>query len=411
MIDDQLKKDKFQKGFKKIFSKEWNYGQINVRSINFGSLKFTSYYDRKNILRRYLLSAIIGAIIGVFSFFFLQNAGIYNLGIFGLFQGISRLVFFEMTFSGYSQYQTKIVFNLLFWSLNLFFNIPFAFFGYFKVGKQFAIISIINIISGTITGLIISSIPQLNNFFIFGDPLTFNQELRAANIQILLWHNVQKLSSGEFVNDSSRVVIILIYGLATGFFTSFPAALIFILGGCRGGLDWYLFYYSKKTMKFFGVVTMYINLVITFVSFILGSFIPYAIFVNHSPDWTGRRVVDVQNLFSPVLLATLLSAFIRKQVTQKFYPQYDVVSLKIYTDKIEEIREVFLAEKLAHAFTINRSIGGYSLKSHPNIEIVCFYKEVPKITEMVRKYDEHCLIITNRVISIQGNFRVQSDLD
>lgn len=392
------------------FKKEWDFGHVGVRKINFGSWKFAWLYNRENIYKRYLIAGLMGGLIGVFGFFLLQKTGIYNLGATGLFQGISRLVSFILIDKNYSREDVTIVYNVLFWLLNFILNLPFVIFSYFKIGKQFTFISLIGIFVSTLMGLILSFIPNLQNFYIFSDPLTFNQNLTNKNIQILLWFDVNKLSTDEFVNDSSRIVIALIYGVASGLFVSLPTTVIYIIGGCTGGLGWYLFYYSKKTMKFFGTVSFYINFGVTFVSFLIGTYIPYFI-TTLSLEKNVDYAKLISNFFSPILISIFLSVWIRKLVTAKIYPQFKAVLVKIYSDKIHQIRQLFLNEKLAHAFTINNSVGGYSMKKHSNIEIVCFYREVPKILNLVRQLDKNCLFVSTILLSVQGNFRVESDFD
>ncbi|WP_391591686.1 YitT family protein, DUF2179 domain-containing protein [[Mycoplasma] cavipharyngis] len=394
-----MKNKKNNNALKNIFIKDWDCGQVNVKRINFGSWNFFSFYEREKIFKRYLWSAIFGLWIGITSFFFLQKTGIYNLGATGFFQGLSRLAFFGLTyFHNYTTEQAEVFYNILFWTMNLLFNIPLAIFGYFKIGKQFSFLSIINIAASSIIGLILGAIPALKDFYIFTNPLTNNQSLINNNIQVLEW-------SGA--NDTSKIIILLIYGIVLGVLGSISTTFIYIMGGSTGGTDWLLFYHSKKNISLFGTTSLIINLIITIISFIIGTYIPYSIVLNNAINTS----LLVANFFSPILIATLLSVMLRKMITKKFYPQFDVVTIKIYTDKIDLIRALFIKQKLVHAFTLNRSTGGYSLKPHPNIEMVCFYREVPEVISMVRKHDQDCLIISSPVISVQGNFRIRSDFD
>lgn len=132
---------------------------------------------------RYCLAFLVGIFSAFFGFLLLQKTGIYSLGVSALFQGISRLIFFFATKNQASN--SELIYAINFWILNLLFNLPLAWFAYLKIGKHFSLLSIVSIISSSLMGLILSTIPGLKDFYIFGNPLTEDSQLFSNKIQIL----------------------------------------------------------------------------------------------------------------------------------------------------------------------------------------------------------------------------------
>lgn len=75
------------------------------------------------------------------------------------------------------------------------------------------------------------------------------------------------------------------------------------------------------------------------------------------------------------------------------------------------MRDLFLKNKFAHAFTINNSIGGYSLEQKSNIEVVCFFREIQEILVILRPIKTEYLIFATPVNTMVGKFRCKSDFD
>lgn len=96
------------------------------------------------------------------------------------------------------------------------------------------------------------------------------------------------------------------YGLMIGFITTLPNTIIYIIGGSTGGIDFIVFYYSKKKLKPFAALSSYLAVAITVVAFLVGTYLPYVLVAKEK--WTNvSNAFLLTNFFSPILIATLLS--------------------------------------------------------------------------------------------------------
>lgn len=88
------------------------------------------------------------------------------------------------------------------------------------------------------------------------------------------------------------------------------------------------------------------------------------------------------------------------------------MSVKIYVDDIRFLRNLLVQRGFAHAFTINNSIGGYSLKFKANIEVVCFFREIQEIFLILNEMKKtKYLIFATPVQMMRGQFRCRSEFD
>lgn len=148
---------------------EPNGVQIEKVRYKAGLLKFASLYTTKRVWIRYLAIVAFSLLTGLLGLVLVQNTGIYSPGITGLSQGIARLAQ-SIIITEYNNIQSaKIAYDILFWLLVVFINVPLLIFAYFKIGKHFALMSLVYILTAQIFGFIIAQIPNTDKIMIFGN--------------------------------------------------------------------------------------------------------------------------------------------------------------------------------------------------------------------------------------------------
>ncbi len=151
--------------------------QLEKRQFKSALLKSMRPYSNTHKRFIYPMIILLGIATSVATFFFVQNTGLFSMGVTGILQGISRLTKTAIL-NGGNQELADIIYNVMFWLLYFIFNIPLLIFAYFKVSKKFCFLTFTYICSSQIFGLILSFIPTLDSIHIFGDlefPLHENQ--------------------------------------------------------------------------------------------------------------------------------------------------------------------------------------------------------------------------------------------
>ncbi|WP_245633496.1 DUF2179 domain-containing protein [Candidatus Mycoplasma haematobovis] len=398
-----------------------NPKEIKSSRLSIGILKLQFLFDIEKFSQKIWIITAVSIFVGIYNFFLLERTGLYSLGINSVFQAIARCI----TFFWGKNYPKVHAF--LFWGMVLIFNIPLAVLGYTRIGKNFTIFTLLFITVSTITSLILSSVSDplgLKDFYIFSDPRTFNKCLKDQKINILQWQYVTPLDKGGknyVLNDSSNISLIFFYGFIFGLLNTFTSLVIYALGGSTGGIDWLVFYLSKKKMNSTNNVILYFSLLITLFSYLVGTYIPY---LSHMSDHrsngcNGQGALNgeklhkllIPNIVGPILFATFIAAFTKKILFNLFYPHFKLVNVKIFTNKALELREILLASDFPHSFTINTATGGYLLRKQNVFEVICFALELKNIQDYTRKIDPNCLIVASPIKSLSGNFKVKDNLN
>lgn len=85
-----------------------------------------------------------------------------------------------------------------------------------------------------------------------------------------------------------------------------------------------------------------------------------------------------------------------------WFPRYRLARVEIYTDKIQEIRNLLINDKNPHSLTIQDVIGGYSLNKRQIIVTISMYIEVPRLIRLIRAVDKTCLLSITTIRGIDG---------
>jgi uncharacterized membrane-anchored protein YitT (DUF2179 family) len=226
------------------------------------------------------VAVVMGVVMAFVILFLLKNTGVYNSGLSGLLQGVSRFVYVLVRKTSGNQKAADNVFNVLFWGLYLLANIPLIIFAWFKIGKTFTKLTLVFLVVNTLIGLGISFIPGINHVFIFGNTIPYgtgseSNIFGAYNVYNLPFYFNDK-TGGHFFNtqyDSVKSLELLLYGVVYGIVSAVCYAMLYIVGGCSGGLDYVSIYYATKKQKSLGGMLTTINGFALLGGFLIGSYL------------------------------------------------------------------------------------------------------------------------------------------
>nr|WP_014271947.1 YitT family protein [Mycoplasma haemocanis] len=388
--------------------------------LSIGATRLQFLFDIERFSCKLGIVILVAIFSGICNFFLLERTGLYSLGINSFFQATARCVSY---FLKKNNIPHEAVYTFLFWGTILLFNIFLAVFGYRNIGPNFTLLSIAFISVSTITSIILSSLPTslgLKDFYIFSDPRTFNTCLTEKKINILQWQyfftSRQPSNNNYLLNDSSKVVLIFFYGLVFGLLNTLTSLIIYSLGGSSGGIDWIIFYFSKKRMNSTNNAFLYFGIIVTFISYIIGTYVPYA---DHLKTHQSCSDISLNpstskllaaNFVGPVFVSTMIAAFTKKILFGIFYPHLKLINVRIFTNKFLQFREVLLSSNFPHSFTIHTATGGYFLRKQMIFEVTCFALELKTLKEFAKRIDSNSLVISSPVTSLNGKLPVKSNL-
>lgn len=390
----------------------------NFTKLSIGTSKFHFLFGIEKFSYKVFIICLVAIFIGTYKFFILERTGLYSAGIGAVFQSIARCASYFLK-KNKQDVEAKAVHTFLFWGMFLIMNIPLAMMGFKKIGHKFTILTILNVVVSSLTSMCWASLPQswgLKSFYIFSDPRTFNSSLIDNNIQILQWNHVTNVKSGNtdvYMNDSSRITIIFLYGFIFGLLNSVSSVFIYSLGASTGGIDWIIYYYIKNKRKRFFKIYLYMALLITFISYVVGTYVPYADYTlgnKNGNNLNNHNHTVISSLLGPVFVATIISIFVRRIFYHFWYPRWQIVNVKIYTNKAVELRRKLIDSNFPQSFTINVSIGGYKLRHQTVFEVTCFVLDLNMLKSLSKEIDPSCLIISVPVRSLMGKFSVRDNI-
>ncbi|MGL4768634.1 MAG: YitT family protein [Mycoplasmoidaceae bacterium] len=347
-------------------------------------------FTKLHYLRKFHLKILISFLVGIFlSFnllFFVQPTGLYTAGIAGIFQGLARVSKSLIV----DPKVEKIIFTFLFYGGNFLINVPLFIFGYFKIGKKFALLSLVTLIVTSFLPTLINLIPGvqnwLNNLSIFGS-------VKPKNGTTML--------TFQDASDLSKFPSLVLNALVAGLFSGFGYSTLLVISGSTGGTDFLSFYYSIKKNKSIQYIILYFNLIVVLVSILIGSFTPEIINKHH---------FSFGFLVSQNLVASLIMIFIVFLTYNSLFPKEKIVLTKIYGDKVLEIVNFLKKEEFHHSMTINKSIGGFSGNDNYNLEIICKYIELPKLLSDIKKVSPDAIIVTTLIRGMEGSMKFENSI-
>ena len=242
------------------------------------------------------------------------------------------------------------------------FNIPILTFAYFKVGKRFAILSLINV---ALSSLFIQLFG--GNFFGLHFDFTLAKEVATAL-------------------QDQHLTRVLFGGVCIGF----ASALAFKNEISCGGIDVFSYYFSLRKSTSVGKYATAIN------SCIIVTFSVLTIVLNKGQyAYIGflNFMYGILYLFVVMLVVDFINNRNKK------------VQIQIITS-IEGLEHVLIAN-FPHSTTIVKGMGGYSHADKNILYMIVSSNEVKKVINLVRKVDPHSFITVTALIQAYGNFYIK----
>ncbi|BAW18518.1 hypothetical protein MBVG596_1010 [Mycoplasmopsis bovigenitalium] len=361
--------------------------EIKKNRVKQSFLHFSSLYRITKLKWQILSSIIVGILFGVVEFTFLQNTGIYSLGIGAIGQGIARFVRIWN--------KNDVLFDAIFWIFNFAGNIPLFIFAYYKITKRFALLNLVYMISTTITGFVCASIPGSENLFIFSDP---NTVILENNINVLKEVNIVLWEHGNFQQLS-----IFFYAIIFGILQAIFNAILLITESSSAGFDIYAVYLARKKFKDLGTVFLILHLICLLFSNIFGTYIPASFELLKTQD--NRKLAwAMRTFFSPTFIAGVMMIVVNGIALNTFFPKFTMVRVEIMSSKINEIQqEIQNAKGKAFVTTLLNARGGYSKKSQEVLITNCLFIDTAFLLDLAHKIDENAFVTVIDVKKVDGH--------
>lgn len=263
--------------------------------------------------------------------------------------GISQVIHLIFTLCGL-QVSPHLMQSIFYFAL----NIPILIFAFFKIGKRFAIITLINV------------------------------GLSSAFIQIFdhvdLFRNIAYRLQSEHL---SRVVF-------SGVSVGLASAMAFRADVSCGGIDVISYYFAMRKSTSVGKYTAALN------SLIILTYTFLTIGINKG------SLVEVAFLN---LAYSITYLFVSTLVVDAINTRNKKAQVQIITDKAG-IESILIANFPHSATTIN-GVGGYSHKEKEIILMTVSSNEVKRVISLIKKVDEHAFITVTPLIQAYGNFFIR----
>jgi uncharacterized membrane-anchored protein YitT (DUF2179 family) len=278
-----------------------------------------------------MLAAVFGTLVFALGVnLFVVPVGVYSGGIMGICQIIRTVLtrFFHVNFGSYDV--AGIIYYIV--------NIPLFFLAFRTMGKLFFVKTMICTVTMTVFLTVIPIPPQL-------------------------------------LVGSDVLVSCLIGGLVAGFGTG----LTLIMGGSGGGTDIIGLYFIKRKSKAgVGQVSLYINLVLYVICFLL---------------------FDIPTTIYSIIVAVADSLTIDKIHTQNINVQVMIIS----KNDLKKFQSDFMST-MGRGITKWTITGAYTNMSSEMLFIIISKYEVNQLKHMVRRYDPDAFIVVNEGVRVDGNF-------
>lgn len=367
---------------------------IKTKNIKFSArtIRLGWFYKINNLWLKILLVCLLGIISSIIIWLFVQYTGLYSAGISGIIQGIAKIVKISMEENNSSEEIVNLTYNILFWCLYFLINIPLIIFAYFKIGKEFSILTVVYITFSQLVGFGLGFINNGNGIFIFTNMtnVIFDNSIVIEGVQLLPWNSPNSLVIGLFI-----------YGLVYAIICGTSYSIIYILGASTGGTDIFGFYYSKVKNKSIGTLLTYFNAASLFVGVLLGSFVCWI--MKASPEQkTVNNVLEA--IFSPNLIASLLATALSGLIYNYFFPRSKIIKVQLYSKNSEEVALSLIEKQWTYKVVISNtnsdSLSGSS--SSKTLETVCSYIDLPILMSNIREIDATGLITIYSIFGVDG---------
>lgn len=236
-------------------------------------------------------------------------------------------------------------------------NIPILIFAFFKIGKKFALITLINV--------------GLSSLFI---------QLFKPELGFTLMTDIAKLL------EDQHVARVLFAGVSIGLASS----IAFRAGISCGGIDVISYYFALRKSTSVGKYATALNSVIIFV---------YSILTITYNKGTSIDLAFVNMLFSFLYLFTVMLVVDFVNIRNK------KVQIQIITS-FKDISAVLIAN-FPHSTTTVEGRGGFSHAEKTIVYMVVSSNEVNRVINLAKKVDQHAFITVTSLVQAYGNFFIK----
>ncbi|UUD37116.1 Uncharacterized protein conserved in bacteria (DUF2179) [Mycoplasmopsis californica] len=363
---------------------------------------FKSMYKLTKLWKKSLVTILLSFFTAIVAVFLIQNTGMYIPGLEAISQGFGRLAYFLMRKNGYSKDTSYLVFTLLFWGINCFFNIPLIIFSWKKISKEFSFLSLLYIVFNSVFAAAFSLIPHIKDVYIFSH---LDENLPAAMQQYDF-----NFVSWTYPNDAYKQLSVFLYMLIWGAYFAINCTILLIVNSSTGGPDFIGVYIAKTKYKDFGTVLTICNLIFFIVGYIMGSYIPVSENIKlHNITEYNVSAYDISLLFSPSMLAAISMSLLFSALLNNLFPKYSLVRAEIYTTKANEIRNHIIEHHKPYTLTIYEATGGYNNQSQTVIVTTCMYLDTDDLLEIIRSYDPNSFFTISKIKKVDGYVYVYKD--
>ncbi len=364
---------------------------IQTKNIKFSArtIRLGWFYKINNIWFKILLVCLLGILSSVVIWLFVQYTGLYSAGISGIIQGIAKIV--KIGMDGNSESLINLVYNIIFWCLYFLINIPLLIFSYFKISKEFCLLTVIYITFSQLIGFGLGFINNGNGIFIFTDMTNITSEstIFISDVQLLPWNSSNGLVIGLFI-----------YGLVYAIVSGTTYSILYILGSSTGGTDIFGLYYSKIKNKSIGTLLTYFNATSLFLGVLLGSFVCW-IMKSSDDQKTVNNILEA--IFSPNLIVSLLSTALAGLIYNYFFPRNKIIKVQLYSKKSEDVVLSLLEKEWTYKVVISNNSDSLAGDSNSKtLETVCSYIDLPILISNIREIDATGLITIYSIFGVDG---------
>ncbi|TCG11808.1 YitT family protein [Mycoplasma todarodis] len=315
---------------------------------------------KKNIKTTLLL--ILAAIITTLALdVFIKPWGLYNVGL----RGITQTLFYVWQ-SFTPSLSTSMSYVIFFIA-----NIPFAIFGWFKLGKRFTIITIIFIA----TQYLFSFIFDYSHLYSFVKPFGHTVEFYKQN----------KVEWAIYTLPFISVIIGgIIYGVGVG--------LIYKAGGSTGGSKFVVTWLSAKKNKPIGFISLIIALFVVAIGITVNKVI-----IDHDEVIVAAT--------STAAICSMIFAWTSNMTLDKVFPKSKKTEIKLFTTKKDAvIRYLDINLLFNRPYSYHKVSSAYKTDRRYEFNFIVSSEEKKILVDSIRNIDPQAFISISDIKDVSGRF-------
>lgn len=246
-------------------------------------------------------------------------------------------------------------------------NVPILIFGFFFVGKKFAIYSAINVI---LSSVFIQIFPNISF---------------CRDIASILSDNLMEVGYEGVYNFGGLILRLLFAAVCIGASSAFA----FRGGFSCGGIDVITYYFSLRKSTNVGKYSIFINGLIVILYNVL--------LISHNPSNAPMAVIS--------LLLAVTYLFISSLVVDNINVRNKKVQIQIITS-CEKMADILISN-FPHSATVIKGKGAFTKTDRFTIYIVVSSTEVMPVVKVAKRVDPHVFIAVASLIQVYGKFYIK----